>query len=205
MKTPQIYVNGEEQGVKRALEVTAEFASQMELTKKESAYLRLITEELLTLFAGITNSEYRALFWIIGEGRKATFHLIAKTEMTAEKREQFLETASSGKNDAAVGIMGKIKDMVEAAVLNFGKIPNSQNVEFYDAGNVETAPVDGFSLFWTLENYRKAMENQRTEEPEDDDIAWEELERSIIANIADDVHVSIRKDAVELLVYKTFA
>ena len=201
-KSLQIYVNGEEQGISTALEETTKFAVKQQFGKKEALCMRLITEELLGLFSGITNNDYRALFWVEGEEKEAIFHLIAKTDMTAEKRNQFIEASSAKKNDAAVGIMGKIKDMVETAVLNFGNI-NGATSEFYDAGVTDTAPIDGLSLFWTLENYRRSMEAVNTAVKEEED-GWDELERSIIANIADDVHVSIRKDSVEIVVFKKF-
>jgi hypothetical protein len=200
-KSLQIYVNGEEKGISTAMEETTKFAVKQQFDKKEALCMRLITEELLGLFSGITNNDYRALFWVEGGTKEAIFHLIAKTDMTAEKRNQFIEASTSKKNDAAVGIMGKIKDMVETAVLNFGNI-NGATSEFYDAGVTDNAPIDGLSLFWTLENYRKSMEAAGSAEEEED--GWDELERSIIANIADDVHVSIRKDSVEIVVFKKF-
>ena len=201
-KSLQIYVNGEEEGISTAMEETTKFAVKQEFDKKEALCMRLITEELLGLFSGITNNDYRALFWVEGGHKEAIFHLIAKTDMTAEKRNQLIESSSAKKNDAAIGIMGKIKDMVETAVLNFGNI-NGATSEFYDAGVTDNAPIDGLSLFWTLENYRKSMEAANSSADDDED-GWDELERSIIANIADDVHVSIRKDSVEIVVFKKF-
>ena len=197
----QIFVNGEEKGIVTAMEEASKFAAKQNFGKKERLYMRLITEELLGLLSGITNNDYRALFWVEGEANEAIFHLTAKTDMTAEKRDQLIDASSAKKNDAAVGIMGKIKDMVETAVLNFGNVNPTTSV-FYDAGVADTAPIDGLSLFWTLENYRKSMEALGTAAEEDD--GWDELERSVIANIADDVHVSIRKDAVEITVFKKF-
>ncbi len=201
-KSLQIYVNGEEKGISAAMEETTKFAVKQQFDKKQALCMRLITEELLGLFSGITNNDYRALFWVEGEEGEAIFHLIAKTDMTAEKRNQLIEASSAKKNDAAVGIMGKIKDMVETVVLNFGNV-NGATGEFYDAGVTENAPIDGLSLFWTLENYRKTIEGQNSSEA-DEEVGWDELERSIIANIANDVHVSIRKDSVEIVVFKKF-
>ena len=59
---------------------------------------------------------------------------------------------------------------------------------------------------WSLTNYRASMleiygdmmKEKEEREP------WDELERSIIANLADDVHVSIRMDRVEIVVYRTY-
>ena len=78
---------------------------------------------------------------------------------------------------------------------------NFSTNEFYDAGVLESGPIDGLNLFWTLDNYRRTMEQLQTQE-EDKNPAWDELERSIIANVANDVHVSIKNDAVQIDVFK---
>ncbi len=36
-------------------------------------------------------------------------------------------------------------------------------------------------------------------------LAWDELEKSIVANIADEVQVGVQKDSVELVIIKQFA
>ena len=169
----------------------------MKLNKKNALYARLITEELLGLFSGITSNDFRALFWAEGDETQSVFRLVAKTDMTAEKKKQLIEVASTKKNSAAVGIMGKIKDMIQNAVLNMGSFSTN---EFYDAGVLENGPIDGLNLFWTLDNYRRTME--QIEKQEEENPAWDELERSIIANVASDVHVSIKNDAVQIDVFK---
>ena len=50
---------------------------------------------------------------------------------------------------------------------------------------------------WTLANYRQNVSKEKDEE-------WDELEKSIIANIADDVQVGLQGSKVEITVKKTF-
>jgi len=50
---------------------------------------------------------------------------------------------------------------------------------------------------WSLQKYRVKSEEKKDE-------AWDELEKSIIANIADDVLVSLNGKSVEIIVKKTF-
>ena len=49
---------------------------------------------------------------------------------------------------------------------------------------------------WTLSRYKDSQKN--SEEP------WDELEKSIIANLADDVIVSVKGNKVEIVIVKTF-
>ena len=83
--------------------------------------------------------------------------------------------STSGKNAAAVGIMGKIRCAIESAVLH-RHAPNSNK--------------------WSLNHYRAQAQNEQDQR--------KELERSIIANLADDVIVAISGDCVDIAIIKTF-
>ncbi len=207
MQTKKIYVNGEEERTMEAMEMTMDFANRQGLSPKEALRLRLITEELLGLFSGITDKEYMAWFWIEGDRYECEFHLLGKTEMNAEVRQRLLASSSSGRNEAAVGIMGRIRDMVTSVLINSRDDDEEPVVsDFYDAGMELSSPIDGVRI-WKLTNYRESMRSQEEdylEEDEEDQDGWDELERSIIANIADDVHVGIQKDKVEIVVFKSF-
>ena len=54
----------------------------------------------------------------------------------------------------------------------------------------------GYSGEWSLVNYRKTAVSGTDE--------WDELEKSVIANLADDVTVGIIKGKVEIAVKKSF-
>ena len=212
MKTNQIYVNGDDDRIAAAMDKTSEFAGWAGVSAKEALRLRLISEELMGLLSGITENDYTALFWIEGNDRKCEFHLLGRTEMTRERRAELLETATNRKNAAATGIMGKIRDMIGVGVLGLRDVINADPgtsdeslLSFYDEGVDMSSPVEGMSM-WSLTNYRASMleiygdmmKEKEEREP------WDELERSIIANLADDVHVSIRMDRVEIVVYRTY-
>ena len=56
---------------------------------------------------------------------------------------------------------------------------------------------------WSLRRYRSDVE-QKAGESEDADEALDEMGRSIVAKVADDVRIAIRGTRVEIAVYKTF-
>ena len=60
-------------------------------------------------------------------------------------------------------------------------------------------PSSQGSSMWSLSEYK-----ERVQEGEDTAGNWDELERSIIANIADDISVGILGDRVEMIVSKRF-
>ena len=110
METEHIYVNGEEKTAEEVLAAAEKYAADQGFSERESLRLRLLSEELLGLLNGITSDDYKALFWIEGDQKKSRLHLNGKIDMTSQRREELLTTAKSGKNEAAVGIVGKIRN-----------------------------------------------------------------------------------------------
>ncbi len=213
MESSKIIVNGEETRIASAMDETMDFAGKAGLSAKESLRLRLMTEELLGLLAGITDNEYMAQFWVEEKGGKCILHLSGETRMTSERRAELLESATDRKNAAAVGIMGKIRDMIDVSLLSLndvgwsGAITADQPVSAFCSAGMETSAYAMDMYVWTLRNYRENMMNREGEPLEfEEDVytPWDELERSLIANLADDVRVSVRSDKVDIEVTKDF-
>ena len=53
---------------------------------------------------------------------------------------------------------------------------------------------------WSMEEYRKDVEKAEKADKE----SWDELEKSIVANIADDIRVSMKGATVEMVIKKRF-
>lgn len=214
VESKKIYVNGEDFRIEGALHEVESFAETQKLSESDEGMLRLLSEEVLGLMSGITNDEYQALFWLAGNGREYELHLMGKTEMTAQRRDELLASARNGQNAAAVGIIGKIREMITISVLNWNDAVRIQNayggtegMSFYAAG-LDASMPGATGLTWTLSNYRDSLGGQMEEMGPDGVVQigrepWDELERSVIANLADDVEVSIKDDHVEIIVYKT--
>jgi hypothetical protein len=86
--------------------------------------------------------------------------------------------------------MGKIRDVVE----NLLYPENAEYSANFVSYQLENAALSGDS--WTLSKYRDSKKGEA--EP------WDELEKSIIANLADDVVVSVKGKNVEIVISKKF-
>lgn len=58
--------------------------------------------------------------------------------------------------------------------------------------------LDSSAAMWSLEQYR--AEIAREQRAQD----WDELERSVLSRLADDIRVGVGKEEILLTVYKTF-
>ncbi len=205
METNHIYVNGQEDRIELALAEADHFSEYQDLSVRDARRVRLLTEELLGMVRGLTGA-YTAMFWIEGEKKKCHLHLQAKTEMSNEKRAELIAASTSGKNAAAKGLGGHLRNLIEVGLQSFDDVAklNSQSgetVAMYSFGMEPTATTFTPGS-WTLSRFRENL--PAPGERKDTDAVWDQLEKSVLANLADDVSVGIRDKKVDIIVEKKF-
>ena len=208
MKSEVFMLNSDAGRMAAARYVTEEFARGLGLGKHESLRLELLTEETLGMVKALVDDFYGQI-WFEGEGKRCEIHLQATADMNADRREELLSVSSSGRNAAAKGFMAMLKDVVSGAVHSFGRSMNDYGREVARYGIVNPADVGGFAVdamvpIWSLQTYRTGLETQRPDNAEVD-AARDELEKSIVGKLADDVVVGVKGDRIELVIVKDFA
>lgn len=202
MKTSSILVTSKGTGIGDALALTEKLGNERGLSHKETLHLRLLAEELFGMLRGIAG-EIEADYWIDSVDQKFELHMKSDVHMTPEMKEQFLAAASSGENEAAKSFMGKIRVMIANFLLSTKEaIPYAviNTAAASPAGNaMDVFAAEG----WSMNSYRAELQKHLGEDQKTSD-AWDELERSIVANIADDIKVRIVGKTVEITLFKAF-
>jgi len=215
MLSDKITVTNAGEGMEAAIEQAEASAAFRGLTGKDALHIRLLAEEMLGMLRQITG-EAEADFWVESEGKSFELHLVAQTVITGGMRKELLSVASSGKNAAAVGVTGKLRDIFERA-FDAADIGDPAGYAGYFAqGMIYAGPVamdpmvialdsslQAEALSWSMRQYKTTVEQEKTEN-ETAREEWDELEKSIIANLADEVTIAIRGGRVEMIVYKKF-
>ena len=178
------------------------------LESKKALRLRLLAEELCGMLPGLVE-KFSGEFWAENDGENYELHVELKADdMTFDLRDELISVSKSGKNAAAKGIMGKIRAVAETMLLaafDPALPPPPPDEEFCDSEgyNMGIGYVDpiisyetGYVYSWSLFSYKSAVQ-------EEDD-AYSELERSIVAKLADDIVVGVRGKNVEIVVKKAF-
>lgn len=216
MKSSVIKINDEMSNMAEILTIAQNSSDYAGLDTKKSLRLRLLAEELVGLLKELSGN-YDGEFWIEEENQKFELvtHIYVNEEMDNKTKRSFIDVSSSKKNAAAKGIMGKIRDVVEnmmyaenaefssfndlskfeADIMLDGKTNNNEQVKGdFNVDNI----VDGLMIdnSWSLNQYKKKQKDR--EEP------WDEIEKSIIANLADDVTVSVKGRNIEIIITKNF-
>ena len=170
-----------------------------ELTHKQTLQLRLICEEVDGMLPNIVDS-FNGDFWIDFENGVCKVNVsIRLSDFNSGKKEKLVGIARNKKNAAAVGIVGKIRSAVENiffdedAMLGFEM--SAENYYFA----TEYHDYTDYSYLWSLEQYRSTVKKEERAE------AWDELEKSVIASVADDVIVGVKGKRADIVIVKKFA
>lgn len=207
MTTDKIMVFSEGTGIEKALEEAERFAQYENLDAEQGLYIRLLSEEMMGLVRGITGG-FEGKFWLEGADGECRICLRADTYMDRQKKKKLIALSGSGKNESSVGIMEMIRNLVVNAINDPDSVDELQNE--YDDGSVmygmmgarSDGSIDAMDFEWSLLQYRSMVEKEKQQKKAEE--AWDELEKSVVANIADDVRVGVRGDIVEMTIIKRY-
>ena len=191
MKSDVIAVSSARDNTDAVMLQAEKVAAYQGLSSKNALHLRLLAEEMMSMMRAIAG-DVDGDFWIENAGDQYELHLRVVTAMDMFKRERLLAASTSGKNEANRGFMGKIRALFE---------PMEDVPIFFDMS------MDGLGAdsTWTMHAYQEQIRSYVEENRPGAADAWDELEKSVVAHLADDVKVSINGREVEMVIYKKFA
>ena len=122
--------------------------------------------------------------------------------MNADLRKKLLSAATSGKNSAAKGVTGKLRDVLERFLEpDNDLVPDDlfTGMDYAYSGGDFAALSTAAAGLWSMNRYKAAVEAGRT--PKED---WDELEKSVVSKLADDVRIGIVGRNVEMVISRKF-
>lgn len=195
MKSNVIHINNNEDMAAEVLQEVEHAASYNQLDNKTTIMLRLLAEELIGLQKGILGFN-RGEFFLDDEDGVYKLHLNAKLRLNLEEQERFVDIATNHKNDAYKGFTGKLRMMIDSYSAAQAAVPiEPTGMQFMESSAIIATAVD-YDSIWTLNSFRDENEGDRE--------IWDELEKSILVSIADDIIVGTRADYVDITVIKKF-
>ncbi|MCR5707293.1 MAG: hypothetical protein K6G82_03385 [Ruminococcus sp.] len=207
MKTDIITVFSDLRGREEAMDTAERFAAYNGIKGKEAMHLRLLTEETICMVHGILD-DFRADFWL--ETEKTKHGLLCKICLSADKQanrlqeKKILSVSTSGKNENAKGIAGKIREVLRRSLQTESAEDEQFLKNISDAclgmGTGSANVVMPSASFWSLSLYRQNLSEKKGDESEE----WDELEKSIISKLADEVKVWLESDRTEVVIERYF-
>ena len=199
MKTDVITVSSQGAQMASALKLAEKVSAYKELSRKNALHLRLLTEETMGMMRSITGiTEGR--FWIEDHSHTYELHLKVSVNVNPDMKKELLSASTSGKNEAKRGLMDRIRGFfytgANAAVHALSSplmLP-----EMYEDNSAADLDWE-----WSMSQYQAALSSRMKKNDAQAKEAWDELEKSVVAKVADDVKVAISDDSVEMIIVKT--
>ncbi len=206
MVSDKFMVNSDAGRMAAARFATENFAWQAKLDKRDTLRLDLLVEETLGMVRTMLDDFYGQI-WFEADQKACEIHFEATANMDADKKSELLSVSTTGKNAAAKGFMAKLGDVMSSVLNGFGRTIDAYGQETMKYGVIHTpSPMAGSAdmmTVWTLQTYRDELGQARGTDSAADD-AWDELEKSIVARLADDIIVGVKGDRIDLIIRKQF-
>lgn len=205
MKSEKFMINSDAEQIAAARCASELFAQDNALGHRDTLRLSLLVEETLGMVRAMVDDFYGRV-WFVTTPEAFEVHLEATAKMDSEKRHELLSVSSTGKNISAKGFMGMLGELISDTLYNFGRVAEAYGEETMQCGIVVPPGMDTPSIYdvtpvWSLQTYRATLDNQRAEDAEAVQ-AWDELEKSIVASLADDVIVGVKGNCIELIIVR---
>ncbi len=207
MKSDVIQIQSDLTGREEAMQAAEGFIKYNGFEGKDAMHIRLLTEELVSMVNGIMDG-FRGDLWFESEKTKdgvcCNICLSANRSVDPAQEEQMLSVASSGKNENARGILGKIRESFRVSVQHsadgvyMNEYTAANNWYSMGANSCEMSGSGMKAAYWSLTSYRMNLGSDKASAAEE----WDELEKSIIASLADDVKVWLKMETTEVVIEK---
>ena len=194
MKTDVIIISNHGNNMEAILGQVDALAAGKALSPKNATHLRLLAEETMAMVRAITG-DVNGEFWIEERDDVYELHLKVETLTDARKREQLLSASTTGRNEATRGFMGKIRAFFQP----------TEDAPMFTSGFVGGVPRMYGNYEWCMQDYREQLRQYRKQNAKGSQEAWDELEKSVVSHVADDVKVSILGRTVEMTIAKAMA
>ena len=186
------------------------FTKEAGITGKDALHIRLLTEELDGMLS-VMVGDFSGRFWIENTDKECRINIDAIADMDPGKERELLSVSKSGKNAARRGVMSRLGDFFASCLYDYNELAKygagadlSGYGYMYSAGITSSTMMSPGAFEWSLAQYSKSIEDEATGENKASEI-WDELEKSIVANISDDVIVGVDEERVTMTIVKKLA
>ena len=188
-------------GIKNLDEILKEsekVAVYNELNRKQTLQLRLLCEDIDGMLPKIIGS-FEGDFWIdFEEGVCKVNMSIQFAQFTSAKKKELLGLSKDKKNASVKGVVAKIAAAIEEFFLDEENI-NAMSMMSQNDYMAMDKSNGAAPYYWSLDQYKSAVKKAQKAE------AWDEIEKSVIASIADDVIVGVKGLHADITIVKKFA
>ncbi len=199
------YPHLQRQSLQRGARSAAEkFAAYNSFDSKAANNIRLLTEELVGMAGGIMEG-FKGDLWFgsekTAEGTLCRICLSSEKLADCTEVKLFLSVASSGKNENAKGLPGRIREVFRVSA-QYSK-DNAELDSFMSSNDRQLIGGSHHELSDSLASERwRSMMAERNSRPAKQSSDRDEPQKSMIGSVADDVKVRLKSDTTQPVIEK---
>ena len=182
---------------KQIFESAERMIGELDVSGKNALRLRLLFEEMVTMLQSLT-TYYEADIWYSRNEKECKLHLSADAHVDASMKRTLIDISSDKSNLFRKGIMGRIADTIENALLHYDEVMKCQNGFGINTMVYGGLDVVDANVIWSLHSYKNRI--QDAEIDSDYSEITDELEKSIIANLAKDIFVGVTENKINMTI-----
>lgn len=192
MKSNIISVTDDIITLNSVLDEVEKVAAYNNLSNKQLIQLRLISEEAVGVVKGILGF-VECNFFI--ESKDNSYKICITSDVAIDEitKDRFIEISSNKTNEAYKGFTGFIRQAADTYMNN----PAAGTYDCTMPSYMQMMePTTTYDCFFTLSAYKTQLM--------EDAPMWDELEKSILANVADDIAIAARNNSLKMVILKNF-
>ena len=197
MTTAKLWISDAVRRNSDANEIMKEFAAKNGIAGKDYYHLGLLTEEVLGMANQILHV-YDGELWV--ESTSTGYEIILEAAVHENDGEKAVPAASPE------GFMAKIAEMLNCSYMFESIVEMPDDLagmlpDYMSYGIREKKETQAWAGRWSLSAYRDNLRNRQGENPKAEP-ALDELEKSIVAHLADEVTIGIHGHRIRLVISK---
>ena len=193
MKTDKLWINGNIRRNSEVNDILADFAGKAGIAGKDFVHMNLLAEETLGM-ANQLLKDFDGEIWL--ETTAEGYEIILEADVR-ENREGTVPA-----QDEPTGFMAKIAELLNCSFMfeNAAEMPENlagMLPDYMSYGLRDSAESPAWAGTWSLSAYRSRLQHQPGS-----GISLDELEKSIVGSLADEVTVGIRGRRIRMVISK---
>lgn len=175
MQSEHVRLSNLQEQYDRVDDLLEDYLFRLDIKGKNATRFSLLVEEALRLAKSITKDESAVEIWFEGNSRVSHICLQLESDIDPNKQEQFISISSNKENSADKTFFDELRNFF----------------------------IKPAAATWSLSNYEAELLLKRANDKYAQE-SWDNLERSVLANLADDIQVGVKHNNVLMVITKDF-
>ncbi|MDO4187651.1 MAG: mechanosensitive ion channel [Lachnospiraceae bacterium] len=204
-KSKEMKYSGSSEDINMAVSEAERYAISENLDNGMKLRIRLLSEELLSLVGGIPEMK-SGVFFVEREGSDYEICFDADGKINRKTRDSLVGVSSTNTNEAYVGVSGMIIRAIDSMLLMSSNDKKGYNKAFMNTMEQSIGKADD-DYRWSYNIYKEKeqeslavieMDSQADIENQNSSIEKDDIVKSVLTNLADDIRISVRTNHVSI-------